>query len=118
MSNSSAIHFQTFEIAGPATCTTTDVATGATRRIGGRIGDCLTDTFSITSPGNPGTPVICGFNTGQHSKMPFCKYELYMLEEFFIISVIVDASELCNVAAFDIGSAGATRQWDIKGNLN
>ena len=49
--------------------------------------------------------------------MLFCKYELYMLEEFFIISVIVDASELCNVAAFDIGSAGATRQWDIKGNL-
>ena len=61
------IWFQTFQIAGPAVGTTTAVATGATRRIGGRIGDCLSDTFSITSPGNSGSPVICGFNTGQHS---------------------------------------------------
>jgi hypothetical protein len=36
--------------------------------IGSQIGDCLTDTFTLTSPGNRGSPVICGFNTGQHSK--------------------------------------------------
>ena len=34
---------------------------------GGVIGDCVTDTFAATSPGNQGSPVICGFNTGQHS---------------------------------------------------
>ena len=26
------------------------------------------DTFSITAPGNVGSPVICGYNTGQHSE--------------------------------------------------
>ena len=30
-------------------------------------------------------------------------------------SVIVDASDLCNVASFDIGGGTSTRQWDIKG---
>ncbi len=35
---------------------------------GSGLGDCTTDSFSITAPGNAGTPVICGFNTGQHSK--------------------------------------------------
>ena len=35
----------------------------------------------------------------------------------FDFSVIMDASELCNIASFDIGSAGATRQWDIKGMI-
>jgi hypothetical protein len=36
---------------------------------GDGIGDCMTDQFSISSPGNVGTPVICGTNTGQHSKI-------------------------------------------------
>ena len=36
--------------------------------IGGNIGDCIGDTFQITSPGNVASPVICGFNTGQHSE--------------------------------------------------
>ena len=36
---------------------------------GSQIGDCLTDTFTLTSPGNRGSPVICGFNSGQHSKL-------------------------------------------------
>ena len=35
---------------------------------GSDVGDCTTDTFSITAPGNVGSPVICGFNTGQHSE--------------------------------------------------
>jgi len=35
---------------------------------GGAVGDCVTDEFSISAPGSNGTPVICGFNTGQHSK--------------------------------------------------
>lgn len=37
--------------------------------LGGALGDCTNDQFSITSPGNMGSPIICGFNTGQHSKM-------------------------------------------------
>ncbi len=35
---------------------------------GGAVGDCITDQFTITAPANQGTPTICGFNTGQHSK--------------------------------------------------
>ena len=35
---------------------------------GSSLGDCVTDSFSITSPGSEGTPIICGFNSGQHSK--------------------------------------------------
>ena len=34
---------------------------------GDAIGDCLTDTFTINAPGNIGSPVICGTNSGYHS---------------------------------------------------
>ena len=44
--------------------------------LGASIGDCTTDTFSISSPGNIGSPVICGFNTGQHSKISFLNVSL------------------------------------------
>ena len=40
--------------------------TGTTTQ-GGAIGDCISDQFSIDGP-NQGSPVICGTNTGQHSK--------------------------------------------------
>ncbi len=30
--------------------------------------ECLTDTFVVTNPGGSNPPVICGTNTGQHSK--------------------------------------------------
>ena len=46
---------------------TSDLGATATVPQSGNIGDCVTDQFSIT--GTPGTPVICGTNTGQHSKM-------------------------------------------------
>lgn len=36
----------------------------------GAIGKCITDTFSVTVPGGFGSPVICGTNTGYHSKFP------------------------------------------------
>ena len=35
------------------------------------IGDCTTDQMSITSPGKVGSPIICGTNTDQHSKLAF-----------------------------------------------
>ena len=34
---------------------------------------CNTDQFSVTAPGSVSTPVICGMNTGEHSKH-FSKY--------------------------------------------
>ena len=37
---------------------------------GGSVGDCSRDSFSVSSGGASfrGSPVICGTNTGQHSK--------------------------------------------------
>ena len=36
--------------------------------IGSALGDCVDDTFSVTSSAGRGSPVICGYNTDQHSK--------------------------------------------------
>lgn len=32
------------------------------------VGQCITDRFYATSPGNQAPPIICGTNTGEHSK--------------------------------------------------
>ena len=33
------------------------------------LGQCQTDAFSVTAPGNNAPPVICGTNSGEHSKL-------------------------------------------------
>ena len=55
-------------MAGPVEGTTTDTAADLTTDIGGGIGDCMTDTFAVSSNGALGSPVICGVNSGQHSE--------------------------------------------------
>ncbi|XP_059097607.1 uncharacterized protein LOC131891928 [Tigriopus californicus] len=87
--------FMTFNIKGPVTGTAiSDPAMTAATTEGGAIGDCTTDTFTITAPGNFAPPLICGFNSGQH--------------------MIVDASpDKCNEANFGL-VGGGTRNWDIK----
>ncbi|TRY61310.1 hypothetical protein TCAL_01452 [Tigriopus californicus] len=85
--------FMAFDLASPVLGLTTTVATDAAISTnGGAIGDCLADKFSITSPGNVAPPQICGFNTGQH--------------------MIVDASEKCHVASFNLERTSST--YDIK----
>ncbi|TRY61781.1 hypothetical protein TCAL_16302 [Tigriopus californicus] len=71
------LDFTTFSIAGPTVGTASTL--GNTN--GGSIGDCTEDSFSLTSPGNIGSPLICGVNTGQH--------------------MIVDSSDICHRASFD-----------------
>jgi len=58
-------------------------------------GACTTDAFTITSPGNVGSPLICGLNSGQH--------------------MIIDSNgKECQEVNFHIGaSTTTTRQWDI-----
>lgn len=85
------LDFVSFSIAGPSVGTVSDTALTTN---GASIGDCTTDTFSVTAPGSMSSPVICGFNTGQH--------------------MILDASEGCHKAAFDFGGSGTARQFDIK----
>merc|ERR1711971_1413899 len=62
------------------------------------IGDCLTDTFTVTSPNHPTPPVICGLNSGQH--------------------MYVDASDACNVLTFNIDqlNTGTARKWYLEIN--
>lgn len=86
--------FESFVIEAPFTGTVTNPqATGSTN--GDAIGDCITDTFSIASPGSTGTPIICGDNTGQH--------------------MWVDVSgAACQNANFHLASGLSTRQWRIK----
>lgn len=60
---------------------------------GSAIGDCLIDTFSITSSSG-GTPVICGTNGGQH--------------------MIIDTDgSSCSTVNFGIGGGAMSRNWDI-----
>ena len=47
------------------------------------MGDCIYDSMTITTPGSPAPPVICGYNTGQH--------------------MWVEASEACNRIVFSLG---------------
>ncbi|XP_059084969.1 uncharacterized protein LOC131881983 [Tigriopus californicus] len=87
------LDFATFAIAGPAIGTAAAAAADdAVNAL--KIGDCLTDSFVLSSPGNTASPVICGFNSGQH--------------------MIVDASGSCNQAIFNFDGTASTRQFDIK----
>ena len=42
-----------------------------------RVGDCLTDQMSISAPGSTGSPVICGYNSGQHSNFKLFLYPIH-----------------------------------------
>jgi len=88
--------FTTFVLATAVAGTTVSAAaTAAGSQIGTALGDCTTDQFSITSPGNQGTPIICGTNGGYH--------------------MIVDASSDCSQATFNIGALTTTsRKWTIR----
>merc|ERR1712141_467738 len=75
----------TSSTAGTGTYLTANYAAGA----------CLTDQMSITSPGGIGSPIICGYNSGQH--------------------MVLDTSGAeCQTVNFNIGSTTTTtRSWDI-----
>ncbi len=104
--------WQTFNIGGPVAGTVVTAAANVLN--GGAIGDCTTDTFSVTSPGNRGSPIICGFNTGQHSKNKNLRKRIYAKLLIFFL-VFVDASDLCHVLNFNLQGTTASRSWDIKG---
>jgi hypothetical protein len=96
------LDFLTFVISGPSTSTISiskaagGVVTHSTGTISNEYGQCLTDSFGVTSVGNRGTPMICGTNTGYH--------------------MYVDASNDCNTLSFHIadGTSSVNRQWEIR----
>ena len=106
--------------------------------LGNSIGDCTVDSFTISSPGNVASPVICGFNTKQHSNSFKILYSLFtnnifcshlitslnkketFLKTYFEINispVYVDATSQCSKAAFNFGTGTYNRQVDIKVHL-
>merc|ERR1712242_509232 len=56
--------FDTMVLADPYTTTT------YTYTLGANFGDCMTDTLTVSNPGGPIPPTICGYNTGQHMWVP------------------------------------------------
>merc|ERR1711899_470905 len=78
-------------LTSPNTMSSTSVYTDSTT-----VGDCGTDTLTVSNPGGPIPPTICGYNTGQHMFVP--------------------ASPQCNQINIDIdtGTTTTTRKWQIK----
>lgn len=96
--------FNTFELNGPVTGLTgtttsantvlgTDAGALATESA---IGDCLVDTFSITSPAGRSSPIICGTNPNQH----------------MIVDIV--GSECATVNLGIGGTSSTTRELDIE----
>merc|ERR1719273_2634638 len=89
--------FETFVLAAQSAGTTVEGAVTIST-LNEAIGDCTTDTFSISGGKNAGTPVICGTNTGYH--------------------MIVDSGpgeSTCHQAQFNIGGSTTTsRSWTIR----
>jgi len=85
------IDFDTMVLSPPAGISATAVATDSIT-----VGDCNTDSLTVTNPGGSVPPTICGYNTGQHMYVP--------------------ASSQCNEVKIDIdtGSTTTTRKWQIK----
>jgi len=89
------LDFYQFDISQPFVCGSSSDPVTCTIQDGPRFGDCIYDSFSVTSPGGQAPPVICGYNTGQH--------------------MYVDSSQLCNRLTFNFDpSLSAYRQWQIK----
>ncbi len=76
------LDFNTFVITGPSIDATTvnTILNGQSVQAGGvpvtQATQCLTDTFTVTSPQGTSPPVICGTNSGQHSEIYFFIREL------------------------------------------
>ena len=64
--------FQTSVLATQTVGTAVAFGTAASLLNDDAIGACATDSMSISSPGFVGSPIICGTNTGQHSKFASC----------------------------------------------
>jgi len=61
------LDFETFTLSSPYTATT---GADATKNYATKIGNCVTDFFSVSVPGGKAPPLICGANSGQHIYVP------------------------------------------------
>ena len=63
------IDFDTMVLTAPSEVTT-PIASANVLTDSSTVGDCTVDTLTITNPGGPVPPTICGYNTGQHMYVP------------------------------------------------
>merc|ERR1719295_980656 len=67
------LDFETFALNNPVTLTTITIGPStAAAGSGNSLGQCQTDTFTVSSPCGKAPPVICGTNTGEHMYVPAC----------------------------------------------
>merc|ERR1712117_184703 len=96
------LDFITFNIAGPSTATNSVgkmisgqlSQTAAEGMEAGVQSSCLTDLFSISNPGGPSPPKICGYNADTH--------------------MYVDMGEDCIELTFQLGSSTLDPSWNIR----
>lgn len=89
------LDFTTFTLAPPNIPAGGTIAAAANGFIGAAIGDCLQDTFVMTSSGGAASPVICGANTGQHM-------------------IVDNDGQGCSMVNINIGAGTFTRAYDIR----
>jgi len=94
------LDFISFNIAEPSTSTVTVANSiqgmplgGATTTPVSKMGQCLTDSFTVTSPGSTAPPEICGFNTNEH--------------------MYVEASNECNILSLSLAGT-VDSSWHIQ----
>ena len=63
------IDFDTMVLTAPSEVTT-PIASANVLTDSSTVGDCTVDTLTVTNPGGPVPPTICGYNTGQHMYVP------------------------------------------------
>jgi len=89
------LDFSEFQISPPFWCGASTESVVCTGTDGPRIGDCIYDSFVVTTPGFAAPPVICGYNSGQHMYVP--------------------ASPRCNQLVFNFDlQVNTARLWNIK----
>merc|ERR1712156_980362 len=96
------LDFITFNIAGPSTATNSVgkmisgqlSQTAAEGMEAGVQSSCLTDLFSISNPGGPSPPKICGYNADTH--------------------MYVDMGEDCIDLTFQLGSTTLDPTWNVR----
>ena len=109
------LDFQNFVINQPKT--TVESVQKINSKLFYDLGQCQTDLFTVTAPGNTAPPGICGTNSGEHSKTIQHNHALLYSKSCLIFAVFVDASDMCNDLGFNLGGTGSTitqRSWTIK----
>ncbi len=101
------LDFDQFTITGPSTSTVSigttlfgQITNAAAGKKVTTSSQCLTDTFSVSSPSGGAPPTICGINTGQH---------------MYVDSHPEDCNDLTlQLGQNGVGTGVAMRQWSIK----